>query len=56
MRCTAVFNMGVGYVLIMPKTSLKRMAAVFRNIRQPWYQIGVIRVRKNNGPQVIYSK
>ena len=51
-----VFNMGVGYVLIMPKTSLKRMAAVFRNIRQPWYQIGVIRVRKNNGPQVIYSK
>ena len=32
------------------------MAAVFRNIRQPWYQIGVIRVRKNNGPQVIYSK
>ena len=51
-----VFNMGVGYVLIMPKTSLKRMAAVFRNIRQPWYQIGVIRVRKNNGPQVIYAK
>ena len=51
-----VFNMGVGYVLIMPKTSLKRMAAVFRNIRQPWYQIGVIRVRKNNGPQVFYSK
>ena len=51
-----VFNMGVGYVLIMPKTSLKRMAAVFRNIRQKWYKIGVIRVRKGNGPQVYYSK
>jgi phosphoribosylformylglycinamidine cyclo-ligase len=51
-----VFNMGVGYVLIMPKASLKRMAAVFRNIKQKWYQIGVIRVRKGNGPQVVYSK
>ena len=51
-----VFNMGIGYVLIMPKTSLKRMAAVFKNIRQPWCQIGVIRVRKGNGPQVVYSK
>ena len=51
-----VFNMGVGYVLIMPKASLKRMAAVFKNIRQKWYQIGVIRVRKSNSPQVVYSK
>ena len=51
-----VFNMGIGYVLIMPKTSLKRMTAVFRNIRQPWYKIGVIRVRKGNGPQVFYTK
>ena len=51
-----VFNMGVGYVLIMPKSSLRRMSTVFKNMRQPWYQIGVIRVRKNNGPQVFYSK
>ena len=51
-----VFNMGVGYVLIMPKASLKRMATVFKNIKQKWYQIGVIRVRKGNGPQVVYSK
>ena len=51
-----VFNMGVGYVLIMPKSSLRRMAAVFKNIHQKWYKIGVIRVRKNNGPQVFYSK
>ena len=51
-----VFNMGVGYVLIMPKASLKRMAAVFKNIRQKWYQIGVIRVRKGDAPQVVYSK
>ena len=51
-----VFNMGIGYVLIMPKASLKRMTAVFKNINQPWSQIGVIRVRKGNGPQVFYSK
>ena len=51
-----VFNMGVGYVLIMPKASLKRMATIFKNMRQKWYQIGVIRARKGNGPQVVYSK
>ena len=51
-----VFNMGIGYVLIMPKTSLLRMKTVFKNIRQPWYQIGVIRVRKSGAPQVVFSK
>ena len=51
-----VFNMGIGFVLIVPKTSLPRIKTVFRNIRQPWYQIGVVRVRKNNGPQVYFSK
>ena len=51
-----VFNMGIGFVLIVPKTSLLRIKTVFRNIRQPWYQIGVVRVRKNNGPQVYFSK
>ena len=51
-----VFNMGIGYVLIIPKNQLPRVKAVFRNIRQPWYQIGVIRVKKPNMPQVYYSK
>jgi len=51
-----VFNMGIGFVLIVPKTSLQRIKTVFRNIRQPWHQIGVVRVRKNNGPQVYFSK
>ena len=51
-----VFNMGIGFVLIVPKTSLPRIKTVFRNIRQPWHQIGVVRVRKNNGPQVYFSK
>ena len=51
-----VFNMGIGFVLIVPKTSLLRMKTVFKNVRQPWYQIGVIRVRKPNWPQVIFSK
>ena len=51
-----VFNMGIGYVLIMPKASLQRMKTVFKNIRQPWYQIGVIRVRKPVAPQVVFSK
>ena len=51
-----VFNMGIGFVLIVPKASLPRIKTVFRNIRQPWYQIGVVRMRKNNGPQVYFSK
>jgi len=51
-----VFNMGIGFVLIMPKAMVNRMAAVFKNCRQPWYKIGVIRVRKGDGPQVVYSK
>ena len=51
-----VFNMGVGYVLIIPKASLPRLKTVFRNIRQRWYQIGVIRVRKPGMPQVVFSK
>ena len=51
-----VFNMGIGFVLIVPKASLPRIKTVFRNIRQPWHQIGVVRVRKNNGPQVYFSK
>ena len=51
-----VFNMGIGFVLIVPKTSLLRMKTVFKNVRQPWYQIGVIRVRKPDWPQVIFSK
>ena len=46
----------IGFVLIVPKTSLLRMKTVFKNVRQPWYQIGVIRVRKPGWPQVIFSK
>ena len=38
-----VFNMGIGFVIIIPKTELPRVKTLFRNIRQPWYQIGVIR-------------
>ena len=51
-----VFNMGVGYVLIVPKTSLPRIKTVFKNIKQPWYQIGVIRVKKPGMEQVYFSK
>ncbi len=47
-----VFNMGIGFVLIVPKTSLARIKRVFANMRQPWYQIGVI--RKGKG-QVVYA-
>ncbi len=50
-----VFNMGIGFVIILPKAQLPRLKAVFRNIRQPWYQIGVVRVRKGHGPQVVYK-
>lgn len=41
-----VFNMGIGFVLIIPKASLPALKTVFRSIRQPWYQIGVIRKGK----------
>ena len=46
----------IGFVIIIPKNQLSRMKAVCRNIHQPWYQIGVIRVKKPNMPQVYYSK
>ena len=51
-----VFNMGVGYVLIVPKTSLPRLKTVFKNLKQTWYQIGVIRVKKPGMEQVYFSK
>ena len=51
-----VFNMGIGFVLIVPKTSLPRIKTVFRNMRQTWYQIGVIRVRKTGMESVFYAK
>ncbi|MGN0852245.1 MAG: phosphoribosylformylglycinamidine cyclo-ligase [Kiritimatiellia bacterium] len=51
-----VFNMGVGFVLIVPKKELAKIKTLFKGIRQAWKQIGVIRVRKGNGPQVVFSK
>ena len=50
-----VFNMGIGFVLIVPKASLPRIKTVFRNMRQTWHQIGVIRVRKP-GMEPVYYK
>lgn len=47
-----VFNMGIGFVLIMPKVSLARMKTVFRNMKQEYYEIGVI--RKGSGV-VVYK-
>jgi phosphoribosylformylglycinamidine cyclo-ligase len=41
-----VFNMGIGFVLIVPKASLPAIKTIFRSIRQPWHQIGVIRKGK----------
>ena len=41
-----VFNMGIGFVLIIPKTELKRVQNSFRAIRQPFSVIGVIRKGK----------
>ncbi len=51
-----VFNMGIGFVLIIPKNQISRVKSVFRNIRQEWYQIGVIRVRKPGMEPVFFSK
>ncbi len=49
-----VFNMGIGFVLIIPKNQLPRVKTVFKNLRQKWYQIGVIRVRKPANAQQVY--
>jgi phosphoribosylformylglycinamidine cyclo-ligase len=38
-----VFNMGIGFVIVIPKTELKRLQNCFRAIRQPYSVIGVIR-------------
>ncbi|MBR1744839.1 MAG: phosphoribosylformylglycinamidine cyclo-ligase [Fibrobacter sp.] len=37
-----VFNMGIGYVIIVPKEMVAKLAAVFKAIKQPWYEIGKI--------------
>ena len=49
-----VFNMGIGFVLIIPKNQLTRVKTIFKNLRQRWYQIGVIRVRKPSTAQQVY--
>ena len=38
-----VFNMGIGYVVIVPKSDLEKAKATLRAIRQPFSVIGVIR-------------
>ncbi len=51
-----VFNMGIGFVIILPADQLPRVKTLFRNLRQSWKQIGVIRKRKGDSPQVVFSK
>lgn len=51
-----VFNMGVGFVIILPEDQLPRVKTLFRNMRQTWKQIGVIRKRRGDEPQVAFSK
>ena len=41
-----VFNMGIGFVVIIPKRDLEKATAVLKSIKQPFYQIGVIRKGK----------
>ena len=38
-----VFNMGIGFVVIIPKKDLKKATNVLKAQHQPYYQIGVIR-------------
>jgi len=38
-----VFNMGIGYVLIIPKKDVKRAKAAMASIKQPIVEIGVVR-------------
>ena len=38
-----VFNMGIGFVVIIPKTELKKATNILRALHQPYSQIGVIR-------------
>ncbi len=38
-----VFNMGIGFVVILPKTELAKATNILKAQHQPYYQIGVIR-------------
>jgi phosphoribosylformylglycinamidine cyclo-ligase len=38
-----VFNMGIGYVVIIPKRDLDKAKKVLNAIHQKYYEIGVIR-------------
>ena len=41
-----VFNMGVGFVVILPKNQLDKATKILKAMHQPYYQIGVIRKGK----------
>ena len=47
-----VFNMGIGFVVIIPKRQLTMAKLVLRGLKQPFYEIGVI--RRGTG-KVIYT-
>ncbi len=41
-----VFNMGIGYVVILPKSQLAKAANILKALHQPYHVIGVIRKGK----------
>lgn len=41
-----VFNMGIGYVIILPKNQLAKASAILKGLRQPFSVIGVVRKGK----------
>ena len=47
-----VFNMGIGFVVILPKTELEKATNILKAQHQQYYQIGVI--RKGSGI-VVYN-
>jgi phosphoribosylformylglycinamidine cyclo-ligase len=41
-----VFNMGIGFVLVIPKNELKKATNILKAMHQPYNVIGVIRKGK----------
>jgi phosphoribosylformylglycinamidine cyclo-ligase len=48
------FNLGIGMILAIPRTQLRRAEDVLRELGEPYYKIGQVVPRKRGGPRVVY--
>ncbi len=48
------FNLGVGMILAVPRAKVRRAEQVLRQLREPFFPLGRVAVRRRGGPRVVY--